>query len=83
MSPNSKAADLVVEVTDKHLILAEVKGLRIADAIEQLSETADAARKKYPAVDCKIFCKYPTPSDNEFLMTGRKPANGRWTRYRA
>jgi hypothetical protein len=63
-------ADIVAEVSPNRIIIAEVKGKNISHALKQLSATAAAASKQYMAIECKIFCKYPTPPRSEFPMPG-------------
>jgi hypothetical protein len=68
--PEGPAADIVAEISEKRVLIAEVKGKDIDHALRQLRATAGAAAKKYAYIECKIFCKYPTPSTSEFGMPG-------------
>ena len=67
---SSKAADIVAQVSDGHIIIAEVKGSNIDDAIAQLESTVAVARPRYMHIACKIFAGNPAPSTDTVDLRG-------------
>jgi hypothetical protein len=72
MPKTAPAADIVAEISPKRIVIAEVKGKNISHALTQLRATAAAAADRYVMIECKIYCKYPTPpsAHSEFSMPG-------------
>jgi hypothetical protein len=60
MPADARVADVVIEASRRHAIVAEVKGSDIAHALTQLRSTVSYVRRQYDYVECKIFLKTPT-----------------------
>lgn len=65
-----KAADIVVEVSTGRAIVAEVKGTDLDTALEQLENTVNVVRRRYPSIACKVFVKNPTPAGDAVDLRG-------------
>ncbi|MDQ2774340.1 MAG: hypothetical protein M3Y57_05340 [Acidobacteriota bacterium] len=75
--PMGPTADIVVEVSSRKAIIAEVKGSDVARALIQLKQTALYVRRKYDLVECKMFVKTPTPSSDTIGLRGGSGEEGR------
>jgi hypothetical protein len=75
--PMGATADLVIEVSPRHAIVAEVKGSDLAHALVQLRNTVKYVRKVYDFVECKVFLKTPTPRTESPSLRGGEGEEGR------
>ena len=66
------AADILVELGPKQLVVAEVKGSDIDRALTQLQNTARRAAVRYHSIACKIYVRNHAPrADASDLRGGR------------
>jgi hypothetical protein len=75
--PMGATADVVIEVSPRRDIVAEVKGSDLAHALVQLRNTVKYVRKVYDFVECKAFLKTPTPPGNLASLRGGEGEEGR------
>src|SRR5689334_969785 len=75
--PEGPTADMVIKVSPRKAIIAEVKGSDVAHALIQLKQTALYVRRQYEFVECKIFVKTLTPSNDTIGLRGGEGEEGR------
>jgi hypothetical protein len=68
---------MVIEVAPRRAIVAEVKGSSVADALDQLRKTVPYVRRQYDLVECKIFLRTSTPTDDTKDLHGGEGEEGR------
>jgi hypothetical protein len=75
--PEEPTADVIVEVSARHAIIAEVKGSNVAHALVQLRNTVSYVKRKYDFIECKIFVKTTTPPGDKVTLRGGEGDEGR------
>lgn len=70
MTASEKVADVLIEMSPGHLVIAEVKGSDLDTAIEQLKSTAKRAAHLYNHITCKIYVRNKVPEGESADLRG-------------